>query len=357
MKILILGGTGAIGTHLCDFLSEDIYSVSVTTRSFRKDYGAIKFIKGNAKEKNFLFSLLESKWDVIIDFMIYENDEFKERLQVLLSSTSQYVYLSSARVYDDSQEFITEDCTRLFDTCHDKIFISSNEYAISKAVQEDLLTSSNHRNWTVIRPYITYGEERIQLGVLEKESWLYRALKGRTIVFSEDIKQSITTLTYGSDVAKAIAKIIGDKNALGHFFHITSKYAYSWADILEVYLDVIKDATGKKPNVLFQKLSDFMLWSPVKYPVLYDRLYDRKFDNTKINSYISTELFIDPKKGLRKCLISFIRKPTFKNISWRGEAIKDSFCGEFTPLSEISEVRSKIIYLVFRYIPWLGRIL
>ena len=40
-----------------------------------------------------------------------------------------------------------------------------------------------------------------QLGVLEKELWLYRALNGRTIVFSKDIAEKSTTLTYGYDVA------------------------------------------------------------------------------------------------------------------------------------------------------------
>ena len=67
---------------------------------------------------------------------------------------------------------------RLLDVSHDSIYLKTDEYALAKARQEDILRKSGKNNWTIIRPYITYSESRLQLGVLEKEAWLYRALKG-----------------------------------------------------------------------------------------------------------------------------------------------------------------------------------
>lgn len=74
-------------------------------------------------------------------------------------------------------------------------YVQSDEYAIAKAKQEDILRNSDFKNWTIVRPYITYSDERLQLGFFEKELWLYRAIKGKTIIFPSDIYEKTTTLT------------------------------------------------------------------------------------------------------------------------------------------------------------------
>jgi nucleoside-diphosphate-sugar epimerase len=349
MKILLLGGTGAMGSHLGEILSSNKQNIVITTRANRKSSEFIEYRQGDAKNIDFLNTLLEEKWDVIVDFMIYNETELKERVQKLLNSTSQYMFLSSSRVYDNSAEFIKEDITRLLDTCKDKEYLATSEYALTKARQEDILKSSSKKNWTIIRPYITYSETRLQLGTLEKENWLYRALKGRTIVFSQDIKEHFTTLTYGFDVAIAMVKLMNGPNALGEAYHITSKNSYKWEELLEVYLEAIKEETGKRPKVLFQNLTDFYTWNHGKYQIIYDRLYDRKFDNTKVNEFIDTNKFIDAKEGLRKCLKEFIENPKFNSISWKMEAKKDRFTKEITPFSEINGIKNKLKYLLFRY--------
>lgn len=86
-------------------------NVVITTRANRKSSEFIKYRQGDAKNIDFLNTLLEEKWDVIVDFMIYNETELKERIEKLLNSTSQYMFLSSSRVYDNSAEFIKEDTT------------------------------------------------------------------------------------------------------------------------------------------------------------------------------------------------------------------------------------------------------
>ena len=162
--------------------------------------------------------------------MVYTTAGFKERVNYLLDATTQYVFLSSARVYADSEQPITETSPRLLDISQDEEFLSTDEYSLSKARQEDILRNSGRNNWTIIRPYITYSENRLQLGVLEKEEWLYRAIHGRTIVFSIDINTKLTTLTYGLDVAKGITAIIGKPNTLGGIFHITLEESITWSE-------------------------------------------------------------------------------------------------------------------------------
>lgn len=348
MKILLLGGTGAMGNHLANCLSDSGHKVVVTSRSKRND-GKVEFRQGNAKNNDFLMAILSEQWDAIVDFMTYSVEHFSNRMELLLSSTSQYVFLSSSRVYNESQEALTEESTRLLDSTIDQEFLGTSEYSLSKARQEDMLRSSNKKNWTIVRPYITYSEKRLQLGTLEKESWLYRALHGRTIVLSKDIDKHLTTLTYGLDVATGIASLIQNKKAFGETYHITNEVSIKWSDVLEIYLEVLENRLGYRPKVIYQNLSEYLTWNPGRYQVIYDRLFDRKFDNIEINKFISTKEFTDVNIGLRKCVNDFINNPEFLKIDWEKEAVKDKYTKEITSLKEIDGFKQKLIYLNYRF--------
>lgn len=350
MKVLVFGGTGAMGTHLVEMLSKSGISTVVTTRKNRPPRNNIKYLQGDAHEISFLHTVLEEHWDAIIDFMVYRTEEFKERIELLLGATSQYIFLSSARVYADSESPITEESPRLLDVSKDQEFLSTDEYSLTKARQENMLRDSEYKNWTIIRPYITYSEIRLQLGVLEKEHWLYRALHGRTIVFSNDISSKFTTLTYGLDVAKGIFKIVGDAKAFGQVFHITTKDSYRWENIFSIYLDILEKRLEHRPKIMMLDTDLNLENRYLKYQVIYDRCFNRQFDNTKIEQFIDTDSFMKMESGLKKCMEIFLDNPQFDCINWRAEALKDRKTGERTPLSEISSIKQKIVYILYRYI-------
>ena len=289
-RVLVLGGTGAMGTHLVNLLNQKGYHVTVTSRRMRVNFDNVTYATGNAHEPSFLNSLLASHFDVIVDFMVYNTEEFSQRYKTLLKSCGQYIYLSSSRVYADSSTPITEESPRLLDVCMDKEFLATDEYALTKARQEDLLRQSGYSNYTIIRPYITFSEIRLQLGVYEKENWLNRALQGRTIVFSKDIADKYTTLTYGLNVAEGIASLIGQSDAYGEAFHITTNESHRWDEILQSYLHVIEKHTGKRPKVLMLDKCPNLALSLGQYQVKFDRYYNRCFSNEKINRFISVPL-------------------------------------------------------------------
>ncbi|MCQ4294868.1 sugar nucleotide-binding protein [Pseudomonas stutzeri] len=350
MKILLLGGTGAMGVHLSKILAEQGRHVSVTTRRAKERTGNITYLTGSAKELGFLTRLLQEKWDVIVDFMIYNEAELEQRVEMLLDATEQYIFISSARVYDNSAEWIKESTTRLLDTIEDKEYLAKREYALTKARQENILKKNKNTNWTIVRPYITYSEQRLQLGTLEKEDWLFRALEGKTIVFSEDLKEKVTTLTYGYDVAKSIAALMGQEKSLGESYHITSSGSYTWQELLGVYLDVFEEIKGSRPTVIFLGLKDFIKLQGGRYQIIYDRMYHRKFDNEKINEFVDVGSFVEAKAGLTNCLKEFLVSPHFQNINWRSEGIKDRLAGEHTSLLRIEGALNKLKYALFRYV-------
>lgn len=348
-KILLLGGTGAMGEHLVQLLTNTEHQVSVTSRQARKNHDNITYLRGNAHEEVFLSTLLAQGFDVIVDFMVYNTPEFENRYQRMLESCKQYVYLSSSRVYADSEEPITEDSPRLLDASKDEVYLATDEYGITKARQENLLRQSGKNNYTIIRPYITFSEIRLQLGVLEKENWLYRALKGRTIVFSKDIADNFTTLTYGLNVSEGIAAIINQPKAFGEAFHITVDESHRWSELLTIYRDVIEKRIGKRPKVLMlDKCPNLM--GGGRWQVMYDRYYNRRFNDNKIKQFIDTSSFLSTKEGLEKCLNEFIDHPKFLYVDWKAEAFNDRLTGERASLSEMPTFKQKVKYLVYRYL-------
>lgn len=348
-KILVLGGTGAMGAHLVALLSQRGYEVVVTSR-FRSDtVGKVRYLQGDAHDPHFLNPILASEqWSAIIDFMVYSTAAFKARAQSLLDATAQYIFISSARVYAQSSTPITEESPRLLDVSTDQTYLATDEYALTKARQEDVLLGSSRSNWTIIRPYITFSRERLQLGVLEKEDWLFRALNHRTIVFSEEINDRLTTLTYGEDVAQGMMAIIGEHKALGEAFHITSPIAHRWSEVLDTYKRILATHNNAVPQVTLTDLTTFMRVHPAPYQITYDRLYDRVFDNTKISRFIDTRQFKDPLHSLQSCLSAFLAKPRFLRVSAKHEALKDLVTHERTPLGQLPGVKQKVRYIATR---------
>ena len=356
MKVLVLGGTGAIGMHLIKLLSNSVFDVTVTSRNEYLSTENVKYLQGDAHDINFLTETLNINWDVIVDFMLYTTTSFAERLELLLNATSQYILISSSRVYAATDGLISEKSSRLLDISGDNEYLNTDEYALSKARQEDLLKQTNKKNWTIIRPYITYSENRLQLGVLEKEEWLYRAIKGRTIIFSKEILSKKTTLTYGNDVSKGILSVLGKSAAFGETFHITNSKSNTWFDILEIYLNVLENNLGFKPKVLLLDKIAFLKCKPAKYQIEYDRLYNREFNTSKISEYIDTSEFVKVEDGLKKCLEQFLKQPCFNKIDWNTETIKDKYSKESTPYFEFENNRQYKKYLINRYLQFLKNI-
>ncbi len=352
--ILVLGGTGAMGVHLVKILAEEGDEVFVTSRSKRENRSGIQYVCGDAHDNAFLKSLLDMHhYDAIFDFMTYTTPAFRERYEMFLSSTDQYFFFSTSRVYAEA-DVITEDSPRLLDVTTDEEYLKTDEYALCKARQEDLLKLSGKKNFTIIRPYMTYSTYRLQLGVLDKDTFAYRALRGRAIVVSEDIMQHTTTLTYGYDVAKCMSLLIGNGKAFGEAFHITTAETIPWMEVLRIYKEAIEKHTGKAQRVTITKHC-YQLHQPVgRFQVLYDRMYDRRFDNSKILSAIGPYTFTSPQVGLRRCIEEFLQKPMFRAPSAEVEGTNDHYSKDWTNLCEFNGWKSRIDYMLFRTCPQLS---
>lgn len=349
MVILILGGTGVMGTPLSKILADTGNLVFVTSRRERISQNAnIRYLVGNAKDNDFLQNLFsKSKYDVIIDFMSYKTEEFRKRVNMLLNATGHYVFISSSRVYAESKKTITETSQRLLDVCKDKKYLKTDDYGLAKARQEDILKETGKGNYTIIRPSVIYGSSRLQLGAFEKEHWLYRVLKGRSIVFSRDMENKLTAMTNANDAAGAIASVAGNKLAFGKIFNIADGTSYAWGDILSIYLDALETLIGKRPKVVMTERTIRLCDKSARTQILNARGIDRHFDNSAIKAFYKKD-FISPHEGLPMELRKFLQSPTFLSIDYRLEALSDKAAKETTPLSEIPTSHKKVMYICYK---------
>ena len=167
-KVLVLGGTGVMGSYLIPRLLKLGFMVDTVSLDNKQSQNPkLRYFIGNAKDLNYLKELVKNDYDAIVDFMIYSTPEFFERCKFFLENTQHYIYLSSYRVYADSRLPITEDSPRLLDVSMDKEYLTSDDYSLRKARGENALIASGKKNWTVVRPTITYSSQRLQLVTLE----------------------------------------------------------------------------------------------------------------------------------------------------------------------------------------------
>ena len=98
-KVLILGGTGAMGVYLVPELLSMGYQVHVAAldgfESLPRDNLRLSCTNCNAKDEDTLRRLLKAEYDAVVDFMIYGTEEFRKRYQLFLENTDHYIFFSS----------------------------------------------------------------------------------------------------------------------------------------------------------------------------------------------------------------------------------------------------------------------
>lgn len=312
-KVLMLGGTGAMGVYLAPELLNLGYQVYITSRSEHvSNERDIIYIVGNAKDPEFLDQLLQERYDAIVDFMVYNTKEFKARYMQLLDSTPHYLFLSSYRVYGDNHgQPITEESPRLLDSVDDADYLCSDEYGLTKARQENILRASGRRNWTILRPAITYSKERFQLGTMEANEFLQRVLKGKPIIFPKQMLDKQATMSWAGDVARLMARMVLNEEAMAETFTVSTSEHHTWREIMGYYTELLD---------MKVKLVDLAVYQEVigrPYQIKYDRMLDRIIDNSKALRVagMRQEDFMPLRDGLSIELTNFARNPKYTGNS------------------------------------------
>lgn len=343
-KILLLGGTGAMGKYLVDELALKGDEVFVTSRHSHEGREHVEYIVGDAHRLAFVRETIERvKPDAIVDFMVYSTPEFVDRYKFFLGAVKHYIFLSSYRVFAGNSP-LDENSPRLLDVIQDEEYLMTDEYGLSKAREENLLRNSGCSNWTIVRPSITYSKSRFQFGCLEAGIVCYRALQGLPVVMPKEMLDKQATLTWAGDVARMLSRLILNPDAMGEDFNVVTSEHRTWREIAEIYRKEI----GLRVKEV--SLEDY-LGVCSKYQTIYDRMFDRVMDNRKVLRVtgLNASDLTPIEVGLAHELSEFKERPSYQyGVDIGASGMLDRLCGSHTCLMGMT-LKQKLMYYMSRY--------
>ncbi len=283
-KILVIGATGAMGQYLVPRLLDMGYSVDAVAKdTLPLVHPNLRSSVINGMDKNAVAEQLKNGYHGIVDFMIYNTDEqFAERLPLFLENTDHYIFLSTYRTYANEEHPIKETSPLLADVLSpEEQSLNYYDYCLYKAREERLLHASGYKNYTIIRPAITYSVGRYQLTTLEANVLIPRILAGKTVLLPEEAMNVQATMSWAGDIATMIARLLLNPANFGEAFTVATAEHHPWREVAEYYNKI----TGMKYATI--PTEDFLgVWGSGgignRWQLCYDRLFDRIMDNTKI---------------------------------------------------------------------------
>ncbi|MBO5453423.1 MAG: NAD-dependent epimerase/dehydratase family protein [Clostridia bacterium] len=282
-KVLLIGGGGTLGTYTAEELLHLGYSVDVICLEDKvSDNENLRFFKGKATLEFLTEFLLKNHYDGIVNFIHYPLfEEYKPVHKLLSKNTEHLIFLSSYRVYAESNGPITEETPHLLDVTTDKEFLENEWYALSKAKAEKFIRNeSETNNWTIVRPVISFSADRLDVVTVSGHIVYDYAKEGKTVYLPDKAKEVVAGLDWAGNSGKLIANLLFKKEAYGEAYTISSAQRYTWGEIADMYTEIL----GTKFCWIDSDewLSNEEYTGNNKWAVLYDRFFNREIDNSKV---------------------------------------------------------------------------
>lgn len=322
-KILIIGGSGILSSAVVDACIEKGYDVTMMNRGNNSAYTnhQAKVIICDAHNAQLVRTKIEGlHFDVVIDFIVYTKDQLKKSLNLFGEIADQYIFISSAQVYNTSIK---------------KIFVETDEtpqplwsYSVNKDICEKCLQSyckEHHINYTIIRPGVNYDNRRIPYGMYPPIGmhWtmIARILSGKPIITWNNGRNKLN-LTRVEDFAKGVVGLLGNKKAYNESFNVCGDYVYSWQQVL----DAIGENIGKHVATIDVPLDNYAKELNIedREMLLGGRACDLVLSNAKLKEvapdFSST---IELRKGIHQTLEWYQQNDYYFGFDYRWDAEQD----------------------------------
>ena len=237
-KALLLAGAGTLGGATYPELLKRGWDVDVVSlEDFRSTTPRIRFIKAHADLSALAAIFAEQPhYDAIVDFLHEPDaDAMKRRIDLNLSHTDQFVFLSSYRTYSDRDAVVTERTPQWLDVTDDADFLEKDTYAIPKSRGERHLRAKGGKNWTIVRPVISFSHYRLDLVTVGARAILYRTREGKKIPLPAEVKGNLASVGWAGNVGRELAALLGNPDAAGEDFTLGSGEIITWGDVASYY--------------------------------------------------------------------------------------------------------------------------
>ncbi|MEK6645356.1 MAG: NAD-dependent epimerase/dehydratase family protein [Candidatus Firestonebacteria bacterium] len=311
MKTLFIGGTGNISSAVSRLAIKNGIDLYLLTRGKRKvEIAGAKTITTDICDKEKVHQIFaKEKFDVVVNWIGYLPVNIKADVELLLGKVKQYIYISSASVYQKPPLYpIITESTPTYNPYwkYSQNKIACEEYLISVYREQGFPI-------TIVRPSLTYNTLfPIAIGGWGCYTIIDRMKRGGKIIVHGD-GSSLWTVTHSEDFAKGFVGLIGHQQAIGHCFHITSDEILTWDQIYKT----IADAAGVEANIVHIP-TDFInrIEPDIGAGLLGDKGWSVIFDNSKIKTFVPEfKATITFSEGIKKTLEWFNEDETRKIIN------------------------------------------
>jgi len=196
MKVLFIGGTGTISTAVSRQVVENGLELYLLNRGLQEaDLSGSKSLRADIRNPEEVRAALDGlTFDVVVNWIAFTEDEIERDLALFSGRTGQYIFISSASVYQKPpSHYVITESTPLYNPYWD--------YSRNKIACEERLNRA-YREVKLIRDLAPSTAN-----VYGKFSVTYK-LKGE---FAKDMSPKLETLNGGGIMRIAEAKINGMK--------------------------------------------------------------------------------------------------------------------------------------------------
>jgi nucleoside-diphosphate-sugar epimerase len=338
VKILFIGGTGNISATVSRLVVARGHELHLLNRARSRPHpipeGA-RVITADVHEPGVPEALRGASYDVVVDWIAFTTRDIERDLGWFgggeavpsgpMASVGQFVFISSASAYQKppSHPIITES-TPLANPYW--------EYSRNKiACEERLLHAYRTRGFPVaiVRPSHTY-DTVVPTSVGHWDYTVIDRMRREKPVIVHGDGTSLWTLTHADDFARAFLGLLGNVQAIGHAFHITSDEWLTWDQIYRC----MGAAAGVEPQLVHVP-SDFIARHDpdTGAGLIGDKSWSALFDNTKIKRFVPGWVAEIPfAAGIRRTLAWFEADPRRQTVSAPSNAKMDAILAAYGAL-------------------------
>ena len=276
MKVLFIGGTGIISSACSELAAREGIDLYLLNRGQTVDRPApigATVLFGDIRDRaSSEAALAGHNFDAVVDWIAFTPDHVQADIDLFRSRTGQYVFISSASVYQTPPASLPVTESTLLDNPY-------WDYSRNKIACEELLVRAYRDEkfpMTIVRPSHTYDATKIPL--MGGYTSLQRMKDGKPLVVHGD-GTSLWTLTHHRDFAKGFVPLLGNQRALGEAIHITSDEWLTWNQIYEI----MASALGTPAELVHVPSELINAFDPLHGAgLLGDKSHSMIFDNSKI---------------------------------------------------------------------------
>ncbi len=301
MKVLFIGGTGTISTAVTRLAVSNGIELYHLNRGKRdSSVNGVQTLIADIHDPQSLHSALENqRFDVVVDWIAFTPEDIERDLNLFRGKVRQFIFISSASVYQKppTSHVITESTP-----LHNPYW----QYSRSKIACEDRLIQAYRQEGfpvTIVRPSHTY-DHNLPVAVSGAGPYTLadRMKRGLPVIVHGD-GSSLWVLTHSEDFAKGFLGLVGNMQAIGHSFQITSDEVLNWNQIYQI----IADELGVQANIVHIASEFINQLSPdIGAGLIGDKAWSVIFDNRKIKSFVPDYQAVIPfREGIRRALAWF----------------------------------------------------